>query len=135
MERFIKIAKSQSRKSIKKIKIGAILVRKGKVIKKAHNTEKSHPLQKKLNLLRFNDEFFDGCSHTQHAEFKCLIYFYKKNIKLNDCTLYVYRENDRGELGNCKPCPACSWLINELCVKRVIYVDEQKDIVCDVKKK
>jgi deoxycytidylate deaminase len=129
MEKFLKLAKSQSKKSDKKIKVGAILVRKGRVLKKSHNTDKSHPLQKKLNALRFNDEFFDCCSHSQHAEFKCLIHFHKKKIDISDCSLYVYRENSRGELGNCKPCPACSWLIQNLNIKRIIYIDERKEVI------
>ena len=129
MEKFLKLAKSQSKKSNKKIKVGAILVRKGRVLRKSHNTDKSHPLQKKLNTLRFDDEFFDCCSHTQHAEFKCLIPFYKKKIDISDCSLYIYRENSRGEIGNCKPCSACSWLIQNLNIKRVIYIDERKEII------
>jgi deoxycytidylate deaminase len=129
MERFLKIARRQCQKSTKKIKIGAVLVRKGRVLNKAHNNDKSHPLQKKLNNLRFSDEYFECCSHTQHAEFRCLVPFFNKGIDLSDCSLFVYRENSKGQLGNCKPCPACSWMIEQLNIKRVIYIDERKDIV------
>ena len=134
MEKFLKLTKNQCKKSTNRIKVGAVLVKKGKVLNKAFNTNKSHPFQKRLNTLRFQDEFFDCCTHTQHAEFKCLFPFFKKDKKLKDCTLYVYRENRRGELGNCKPCRACSWLINYLEVKRTIYIDDRKDIVCESKK-
>ena len=135
MDKFLKLSKKQSEKSTNKIKVGAVLVKNGKVINKAHNTNKSHPFQKRLNTLRFQDDFFDCCSHTQHAEFKCLFPFYKKEKKLTSSTLFVYRENARGELGNCKPCPACSWLINHLGIKKLVYIDERQDIVFETVKK
>lgn len=131
MEKYLKIAKSQSRKSERQIRIGCVLVSKNKVLSKAHNTSKSHPLQKRLNQLRFDDEYFDSCDHTQHAEFKCLIKYYNEGKDLSKSTLFVYRENRKGEIGNCKPCNACSWLIGQLRIKRVVYIDELKKIKID----
>lgn len=96
-EKYMKIALKEAEKAFKEdeIPIGAIIVKEGKVIAKAHNKKE----KKKLP--------------TSHAEIEAIQKACKKldSKYLNDCTLYVTLE----------PCPMCAGAIIMARLKTVVF--------------
>jgi len=93
----MKLALKQAKKGCKKgeVPVGAILVKDGKVIAKAHNT------REKSNLA------------TGHAEINVIEKANKilKSWRLDSCTLYVTIE----------PCPMCAGAIIQSRIENVVY--------------
>jgi tRNA(adenine34) deaminase len=93
----MKLALKQARKGYKKgeVPVGAVLVKDGKVIAKAHNT------REKSNLA------------TGHAEINVIEKANKllKSWRLDSCTLYVTIE----------PCPMCAGAIIQSRIENVVY--------------
>lgn len=77
------------------VPIGAVIVKNGKIIARAHNTRETKQIS------------------THHAEIKCIEKACKKIgfWRLDDCELYVTLE----------PCPMCAGAIFQSRIKRVIY--------------
>jgi len=96
-EKYMKLALKEAKKAAKKkeVPIGAVIVKNGKVIAKAHN------LREKSNLA------------TGHAELLAIEKANKKlkNWRLDTCTLYVTIE----------PCPMCAGAIIQSRLKQVVY--------------
>lgn len=101
MEQYFKIALREAFKASKKneVPVGAVIVKNGKVIAKAHNNR-----QKKGNVLG-------------HAEVLCILKAEKKinDWRLNGCDLYVTLE----------PCKMCSDIIIESRIDHVFYIEKQ----------
>lgn len=112
----LNIATSLAWQSVKHPRVGCVIMRKKKVLSVGTNINKSHPLQKRLNPLRFGED--DICTHTQHAEFVA-INSVKNKTKLNGCTIYISRLSKKGELLPAQPCNACSYLIKKYNLKVV----------------
>ncbi len=95
--KYMKLALKQARKGYKKgeVPVGAVLVKDGKVIAKAHNT------REKSNLA------------TGHAEINVIEKANKllKSWRLDSCTLYVTIE----------PCPMCAGAIIQSRIENVVY--------------
>lgn len=70
--RFLTLAEEMAHMSdFNKMKLGATIILKGKVISKAFNTYKGHPIQKFYNQNR-NDHFKESTQHALHAELSAL---------------------------------------------------------------
>lgn len=105
----------------KRVNVGAVLVYKHRIISSSCNSQRTHPLQQKLNKERFEEE----TPARLHAEVSCLIPLLgNKDIRWRDCELYVYREYKRGGLAMSRPCPSCQKLIKELGIKTVHYTTD-----------
>ena len=95
--KYMKMALKQAKKGLKKgeVPIGAVIVRDGKVIAKAHN------MREKSNLA------------TGHAEIIAIERANKaiKSWRLDSCTLYVTIE----------PCPMCAGAIIQSRIKNIVY--------------
>ena len=115
---FFRMAKNASELSdFPRIKIGAIVVNKHRVVSSGCNSfTKRHRLQVKYNRERF-DEPSDGCVH---AEMSALIPLVNKE-DLSRASIYVYRQLKDGSLGMCRPCKACMALIKNLGIRKVYY--------------
>lgn len=104
MKKYMQIALKEAKKAYKKgeIPVGAIIVKDGKIIAKAHNLKES----KKIS--------------TAHAEILVINKACKKikNWRLNGCELYVTLE----------PCMMCSGAIIQSRISTVIYGTESNDI-------
>jgi len=97
MDKYMEIALKEAKKALKSddVPVGAVIVEKGKVIAKAHNTKE----KKKLV--------------TRHAEINVVekACKKKKNWYLNECELYVTLE----------PCKMCMGAIEQARIKKVIF--------------
>ena len=95
MENFMDAAIEEAKKSDGDIPVGAVVVKNGKIIAKAHNTrEKDNDI-------------------TSHAEILAIREVEKNfnNWRLDDCELYVTLE----------PCPMCGWAILQSRIKSVYF--------------
>lgn len=120
--RYFNIAKEVSKmsdfKGIKKVKIGAVLVYKNRIISSAFNSCKTSPIQKRLNIYRgFNPE--DGFP-TLHAEANAILKC-RERIDWSKAKLFVYREYANGNLAPSKPCDGCMKLIREKGIRHIYY--------------
>ena len=123
--KYFDIAKSISRLSeYPKIHIGAIIVSNRNIIAAAFNKCKTHPLQKRFNIYRFDDtDSIDRCKGYIHAEMQCIVSSKRKD--LTGSTIYVYREKLNGFKGNCRPCKACLKALIESGVKYICYTTDE----------
>lgn len=96
-EKYMNIAIKEAKKALKynEVPVGAIIVKKNKIISKAHNKR-----EKTNNIIN-------------HAEILALIKACKKlkNWRLNDCVMYVTME----------PCMMCSGAIEQSRIKKIFY--------------
>ena len=121
-KRFFEIARLISHTSeYKRIKIGAVVVKKNKIISVGVNSYKTHPIQKKYNRFRFDIE---DTNHTLHAEIQALVNI-PYGTELNDLTIYIYRESRKGRLAKSRPCPSCMKLIKDIGIKKICYTTDE----------
>ena len=107
------------------IHIGAVIVRKNKVLGIGWNQNKSHPIQYEYNKYRFNDteREYDRTTQTNsiHAEISAIKDALRRNPSedLSKCDIYIYRTN----LGMCCPCEACAKVLKENNIKKIHYTN------------
>ena len=122
--RFFNVAREVSLLSnFKGPHIGAVVVEGNRILSTAYNSDKTHPLQHRYNIYRH----FGTCDQSQpksHAEIAALSPLIGKEINWNRVSIFVYREDQWGNRLCCKPCEACSRLINDLGIKNVFYINK-----------
>lgn len=101
----MRIAIKESQKSNHRFKLGAVIAKGKRVLARAHNTRKTHPV------------FGSGDYQTLHAESYAIYKAVRSGINLTGTTLYVYRHNNN----LAKPCSCCMGLIHKYGIKEVIY--------------
>lgn len=101
-----------------RFKVGAVIVKKGKLISAGANSDKSHPVQK-----RYDSERGFKTHHSCHAEVRAILNS-KVNV-LTGCSIYVYRETKNGTLGKARPCAACIKMLRDYDIKRIFYTTEE----------
>jgi cytidine deaminase len=111
-DNFLKLAIEIAKTSPSKRKVGAILLKKSKVVSTAVNLEnKSHPWQaelaKKVGLYQ---------KIYLHSEVHALI----KSREEAD-TIVVARVNNQGQLRNSSPCPICRLALESEGVQNIYY--------------
>ena len=125
IERGFKLAKNASTFSDRKIKIGAVLMYKSKVISVGYNTTKSSPIQKMYNVYRNIDgrEYdVEKRANGIHAEIMALQHA-TRSFKgdLSKCSIFVYSEKKDGTTRLTRPCMGCSKMLKDLGVKNIYY--------------
>ena len=128
IERGFKLAKNASTFSDCKIKIGAVIMYKSKVISVGYNTTKSNPIQKAYNIYRnANGREYDveRQNNGLHAEIMALQHA-TRSFKgdLSKCSIFVYSEKKEGYkrlTRLTKPCNACSKRLEELGIRNIYY--------------
>lgn len=116
---YFEAAKAASKLSdFPRVQIGAAAVWKHKVISTGHNTKRTEPIQKKINIYRFSDDA-NHCAHAEVMALKPLIG--RKDIDFKNVTLYVYRENKYGAPMLAKPCKSCEKLLRDLKIRKCFF--------------
>jgi len=101
--------KGEAAKSVMKFKIGAAIVKRGRLLCVGHNSKKTHPkFGSKENF------------KTLHAEGDALYSCKKLGIDPKGSTMIIYRKNGL----NSRPCPSCERLIKKAGIAKVIYTNE-----------
>jgi deoxycytidylate deaminase len=110
IESYLKIARKNALRSTEDYRMGACLVKSGRVLGVGVNQK-----NKTNRLIR---EFFNNFP-TMHAEACCMSNLDPEDIK--GSVLYVYRQRKIGNPGMAKPCIRCARLIISVGIKRVVY--------------
>lgn len=105
--RWFKLAKNVSKYSEHRIKVGAVLIRKGKPISVGFNKRKA-PNRKFIT--RFD---------TTHAEICALATSGKDEIKKS--IMFVYREDKKGNVRMSRPCEYCMDELKKFGIKQIYY--------------
>jgi deoxycytidylate deaminase len=123
---YFKAAKSVSELSdFKQHHIGAVAVYGHKIISSGCNSCKTNPMQKRLNIHRFDAD----TPATLHAELSCLLpLINRKDIDFNNVSLYIYREYKNKTPAISRPCPSCMALIRELGIRKLYYTGDSSYI-------
>jgi tRNA(Arg) A34 adenosine deaminase TadA len=101
----MRIAIKESKKSKHRFKLGAVIAKGKRVLVKAHNSRKTHPV------------FGSGEYNTLHAESYAIYKAVRRGVNLEGTTMYVYRQNNN----LAKPCKCCMGLIHKYGIKEVVY--------------
>ena len=119
---YFEIAKTMSKLSDHKQKLGCVVVNKHHVISTGHNSQsKIHAIQAKIDQKRFGGFYHRGCVH---AETDALIPLIKDNVDLTNASIYIFRAHKNGSNALARPCPGCESLIRACGIKKVYYTTE-----------
>lgn len=103
--------KLEAGKSLLKFKIGAAIIKRGRLLCVGHNTLKTHPkFGSKKNFM------------TMHAEGNSLFNAKKLGIDVKGAIMLVYRRSGL----NSKPCESCQKLIEKSGIRKVVYTNEPR---------
>jgi tRNA(Arg) A34 adenosine deaminase TadA len=111
-DNFLQLAIETAKSSPSKKKVGAVLLKKNKIVATAVNLEKkSHPLQAKFaKRVGLWQKIY------LHSEVHALI-----KAREDADTIVVARVNPQNKLRNAKPCPICALALEEAGVKNIYY--------------
>lgn len=123
---YFKAAKAVSELSdFRQHHIGAVAVCGHKIISSGCNSCKTNPMQKRLNIHRFDAD----TPATLHAELSCLLpLINRKDIDFSSMSLYIYREYKNGDLALARPCASCEALIRNLGIRSIYYTGNKSYI-------
>lgn len=115
-DNFLQLSIDTAKSSPSKRKVGAVLLKKNKVIATAVNLEeKSHPLQAKLaQRVGLGEKIY------LHAEISVLI-----KAKEDADTIIVARVNSQNKLRMAKPCPICALALEQEGIKNIYYTTNE----------
>lgn len=105
--KYIREAREASESSKMRFKVGAVLVKKGRVLARSCNLYKSHPVFG-TRATGFN---------FMHAEAAALYSCLKRGIDPSGGTIYLYRRNHRIS----KPCDHCQEILEDHGIVEVVY--------------
>lgn len=122
---FFKAAKKCSEQSnyngASNVKIGAVAVFRRAIIAQGYNQNKTHPLQQRYNIYRYNVNGNHYCPSKIHAEMELISKIRYLDINFSEVEIYVYRETKDGRKALAKPCLACTKALKDLGIKKVFY--------------
>ena len=110
----ISLAVKQANKSAVRTKHGAVLAKGKRVIGVGHNQYKTHT------------KYGSGHWGWLHAEAVAIRDVIRKGINPAGATIYITRLGDNRMS---KPCPFCQAMIEEHGIRKVIYTDEQGNVI------
>lgn len=88
-----------------RFRLGAVIVKNGKIISSAPNQKKTHP------------KWGSGAYQTLHAEGNAIYRAARRGIDVSGADMYIYRMNNNVS----KPCPCCKALMAEVGIRNVYY--------------
>lgn len=116
-----KCAEQSSYNGASSAKIGAVAVFRRTIIAQGRNQDKTHPLQQRYNIYRYNvngDHYYPS---KMHAEMELISKIRYLDVNFSEVEIYVYRETKSGQKALAKPCLACETALRELGIRRVYY--------------
>lgn len=119
---YFKAAKAISALSdFKQQHIGSVAVSGHKIISSGYNSCKTNPMQKRLNVHRFDAD----TPATIHSELACLLpLINRKDIDFSNVSLYIHRQYKNGNLAISRPCASCMALIRDLGIRHIYYTGD-----------
>ena len=120
-DRVFQFAKNMAEMSdFERQKIGCVVTYKKNIIGMGFNTNKTHPMQKEYNKLRFEG---DNTPHCLHAEMHALMPLRNLDIDWPRTSVFIYRlsRNGKSKSAYSRPCPACMAYMKKLGIKHIYY--------------
>lgn len=119
---FFEAAEAMSKTSeFPRVHIGCVVTNGNhRIISSGVNSTKTHPIQKKYNKERFDED----TTHSLHAELDALLPLLKENIDFSKVEVYTYRELYDGTMAMSRPCPSCMKLIKDLGIRNIYYTTQ-----------
>lgn len=116
----------------KRFNIGCVIAYKHQIIGRGHNSNRSHPMQKKYNRKYRTFNYVGGTyiHDSLHAEIDALCsisYVVGREVDFSKAKIYVYRicpGKPKG-YGCSKPCPACMNAIRDIGIKDCYFTDDE----------
>jgi len=112
LKRAMEAARRMAELSNFKYKLGAVIIKHGKIISAGTNTGKTHPLVRKY--------FRHG---TIHAEVAAIIKYRHNKEILKDADIFIFRFTKEGYPALAKPCAQCTLLLHEYGIRRAFWTD------------
>lgn len=116
-----KCAEQSNYRGASNAKIGAVAVFRRTIIAQGHNQDKTHPLQQRYNIYRYDVNGNHYYPSKMHAEIELISKIRYLDINFSEVEIYVYRETKDGKKALAKPCLACETALRELGIRRVYY--------------
>ena len=95
----------EARKATCRFRLGAVIVKNGKILSSAPNEKKTHP------------KWGSGNYKTLHAEGNAIYRAARRGIDMSGADMYIYRRGNNVS----KPCPCCTGLMAEAGIRNVYY--------------
>lgn len=101
--------------------LGCVIVDKNRIVSSGFNSDKSNPLQKRYNAVRFSAD----TPHKLHAETAALLPLLKsRDMDLSRLKVYLYREHADGTFAMSRPCPSCMAMFHDAGIKHLYYTTD-----------
>jgi deoxycytidylate deaminase len=121
----IHIALKESAKSDCRAKHGAAICRHKNVLSKGHNSYKCHP---KWSYTKVHSKDHT-ILYTIHAEADAIRQAIRRGIDIRGTTIFVARNDNNGGARMSKPCVNCQKLIERYGIAKIVYTDENGEII------
>lgn len=106
-------------------RVGCVVAYKGTILAKSYNSNKTHTIQAKYNVWRYNAENEKKYLPAKiHSELACLQKIKYLDIDWSKVHVYVYRETKNGDIAMARPCPSCLAAIKNLGIKYIHYTSD-----------
>lgn len=129
--RMFEAARKEAEKStFDRFHIGCVIVYKGRIISRGHNSSKTHPYQRYYNRYRkFNMNGGRPPMHALHAETSAIVnipYVVGKDVDFSKAKIYIYRiaPGKPHGMGRSKPCCGCLHALRDLNLTNIYYSDD-----------
>lgn len=126
-----KCAEQSNYKGASSAKIGAVAVFRRTIIAQGHNQDKTHPLQQRYNIYRYDVNGNHYYPSKIHAEMELISKIRYLDINFAEVEIYVYRETKSGRRAMARPCAACTKALKDLGIKKICYTTD--DGYCEEK--
>lgn len=130
-EKFFEKATELASHSDLHVKMGCVVVYKGRVIADGYNQTKTHPLQATYDLEREDIEEGTPNVHSLHAESSALFKIKDLDIKWNKVEVYISRPLKCRPYGLARPCKSCQKLIRDLGIKKIHYTTDDNSFITE----
>jgi len=114
LNKFVKIAIEESKKSTHQQRCAAVIFKRNKIISKGFNTS-----QKSTKHLKKKFQKWPG---TIHAEVDAII---KAKTDLKRCSILVVRINKNEQLRLAKPCKYCQMYLEYIGIRKIFYTTNE----------
>jgi deoxycytidylate deaminase len=119
IKRYISLALHESTRSTHgRVSIGAVIVDGNYVVSRSANHIHTHPKQAALNAAE--GLMYKGAC--LHAEVGALVNARRYDVQ--GCDIFVGRYDRRGNLADCKPCPACERGLRNSGISRCYFTNQ-----------
>lgn len=111
------------------VAVGCVVVYRGTILAKGHNSNKSHPQQLFYNKERYDSNTNHYFHPSLHAEIAALSKIRYLDIDFSKVEVYVSRYIKGTDTpAMARPCPSCMKMIRDMGIKKIYYTGDNSYI-------